>query len=324
MSEDTKKLWLERAQNVLTIEADAVKAQQKNLDDNFIQACHDILNCQGHLIITGMGKSGHIGAKVAATFASTGTPAFFVHPAESGHGDLGMITKNDLLLAISYSGESLEIMTMIPLVQAMGAKVITLTGRPESSMAKAANIHLQLSITREACPLGLAPTSSTTATLALCDALAVVVMQARDFSSQDFARSHPFGRLGKRLITKVRHVMRQGEQIPISKKSDPIQSALFQITSKNLGLTLICENQSLLGIYTDGDLRRSLSQNENALKEPIASHMTQNPISTNPETLAAEALQLMQEKKISALPVLENNKLVGILHIHDLLNAGVA
>ncbi|SUO95369.1 KpsF/GutQ family sugar-phosphate isomerase [Suttonella ornithocola] len=317
--------WLKAAQNVLEIESDAIRAQTATLNGDFIQACETILQTEGHLIITGMGKSGHIGAKIAATFASTGTPAFFVHPAEAGHGDLGMITAKDTLIALSYSGESAEIMTMISVIREMGIKIISLTARLHSQIAQASDIVLPLHIEKEACPLGLAPTSSSTATLALGDALAITVMQARNFKEQDFARSHPFGRLGRRLITKVKDVMRSGSELPINHAEDSIQTALFQITDKRLGLTLITDDQQkLLGIYTDGDLRRSLAADAQALEKTLNSAMTHSPKTITSQVLAAEALQLMQEKHITALPVVENGQLIGIVHIHDLLAAGVA
>lgn len=314
------------ARQVLSIEAEAVLAQQALIaEPAFVQACEAILNTRGHVIVSGLGKSGHIGAKIAATLASTGTPAFFVHPTEAGHGDMGMLTAADTLIAISFSGESGELMTMIPLAQAMGLSVIAITGRTQSAMAQAADIHLHLRVEKEACPLGLAPTSSSTATLALCDALAVAIMQARDFSSADFARSHPFGRLGRRLITKIGDVMRKGAELPLNRAEDSVQTALFQITDKRLGLTLICdEAQQLLGIYTDGDLRRSLGKYPDALSLPLSEVMTHAPLTTHAAELAAQALILMQNCHITALPVVENGKLCGVVHIHDLLQAGVA
>ncbi len=316
--------WQKYARDVLTIEAEAIRDQIASLDPSFVAACETIRATKGHLIIAGMGKSGHIGAKLAATFASTGTPSFFVHPSEAGHGDLGMITGEDTLFALSYSGESGEIMTMIPIVKAMGVKVICLTGNPNSAMATHADIHLHLRIAREACPLGLAPTSSSTATLALGDALAVAVMQSRDFSADDFARSHPFGRLGRRLITKVADVMRTSSDLPLNTATDSVQTALFQITDKRLGMTLIQEDGKLLGIYTDGDLRRTLAEHPDALALPLAQVMTKNPKTITPDLLATVALQEMQQKHITVLPVLDQAQLVGVVHIHDLLAAGVA
>lgn len=320
--------WLAAAQSVLTIEADSILAQLPTLNADFLRACELMLYCRGHVIVVGMGKSGHIGAKIAATLASTGTPAFFVHPAEAGHGDLGMITGDDVVLALSYSGESQEILTMMPIVQTMGVPVIAITGRPESGMAQGADIHLPIHIEREACPLGLAPTSSSTATLALGDALAIALIEARDFKPEDFARSHPFGRLGRRLMTRVRDLMHQGDAIPRSAPDDSLQTALFVITDKKLGVTLIADNDALLGIYTDGDLRRTLEKYRDnpaqALSLPIADVMTAHPRTVSPTLLAAEALQEMEKRHITALPVVEDGKLVGIIHIHDLLRAGVA
>lgn len=317
--------WLSAAKQVLNIEADSVRAQIASLDEGFIRACHTILQTKGRLIVLGMGKSGHIGAKLAATFASTGTPAFFVHPAEAQHGDMGMITADDCLLALSYSGESHEITQLIPIVQRLGVSVIGITGNPKSAIAQQADIHLPIHIEREACPLGLAPTSSSTATLALGDALAVALIEARGFSSEDFARSHPGGRLGRRLITRVADVMRCDHAVPRSQASDTLQQALFEITDKQLGLTLICDHNRLLGIYTDGDLRRSLEQHgHQALSQRIDQHMTTHPRHTSPDTLARDALALLEQHKITALPVLDKHTLVGVIHIHDLLRAGVA
>ena len=319
-----KTRWLAAAQDVLTIEADSILAQRPTLNDDFLAACEHMLACRGHVIVVGMGKSGHIVAKIAATLASTGTPAFFVHPAEAGHGDLGMITRDDVILALSYSGESAEILTMMPIVQSMGVPVIAITGRPESGMAQGADIHLPIHIEREACPLGLAPTSSSTATLALGDALAVALIAARDFKPEDFARSHPFGRLGRRLITRVRDVMHTGDAIPKSAPHDTLQQALFVITDKKLGVTLISENDTLSGIYTDGDLRRTLEKHGQNLNLPIGEVMTHNPRTVPSDMLAAAALQEMEKRQITALPVVDDGKLVGIIHIHDLLRAGVA
>ena len=315
---------LAHAREVLRLEADAVRAQIDHLGAPFLAACDLLLATRGHVIITGLGKSGHIGEKIAATLASTGTPAFFVHAAEAGHGDLGMITGDDTLLAISYSGESQEILMMLPIVRALGVKSIALTGRPQSSMAQQADLHLPIVIDKEACPLGLAPTTSTTATLALGDALAITLMQARQFNEQDFARSHPYGRLGRRLMTKVGDVMRIDAAVPQVGIDASVQTALFQITDKGLGVTLISDGDRLLGIFTDGDLRRALEKYPDALQRPIADVMTRAPQSTAPAVLAAEALQQMEARHITALPVLDGERIAGIIHIHDLLRAGVA
>jgi len=315
---------LAHAREVLRLEADAVRAQIDHLGAPFLAACDLLLATRGHIIVTGLGKSGHIGEKIAATLASTGTPAFFVHAAEAGHGDLGMITGDDTLLAISYSGESQEILMMLPIVRALGVQSIALTGRPQSSMAQQADLHLPIVIDKEACPLGLAPTTSTTATLALGDALAITLMQARQFNEQDFARSHPYGRLGRRLMTKVSDVMRIDAAVPQVGIDASVQTALFQITDKGLGVTLVSDGDRLLGIFTDGDLRRALEKYPDALQRPIADVMTRAPQSTAPDVLAAAALQQMEARHITALPVLDGEHIAGIIHIHDLLRAGVA
>ena len=315
---------LAHARDVLRLEADAVRAQIDHLGAPFLAACDLLLATRGHVIVTGLGKSGHIGEKIAATLASTGTPAFFVHAAEAGHGDLGMITGDDTILAISYSGESQEILMMLPIVRALGVKTIALTGRPQSSMAQQADLHLPVVVAKEACPLGLAPTTSTTATLALGDALAITLMQARQFNEQDFARSHPYGRLGRRLMTKVGDVMRRDAAVPQVARDASVQTALFQITDKGLGVTLVSDGDRLLGIFTDGDLRRALEKYPDALQRPIAEVMTRAPQTTAPAVLAAEALQHMEARHITALPVLDGERIAGIIHIHDLLRAGVA
>ena len=315
---------LDHARDVLRLEADAVRAQIDQLGAPFLAACDLLLATRGHIIVTGLGKSGHIGEKIAATLASTGTPAFFVHAAEAGHGDLGMITGDDTILAISYSGESQEILMMLPIVRALGVKTIALTGRPQSSMAQQADLHLPVVVAKEACPLGLAPTTSTTATLALGDALAITLMQARQFNEQDFARSHPYGRLGRRLMTKVGDVMRRDAAVPQVARDASVQTALFQITDKGLGVTLVSDGDRLLGIFTDGDLRRALEKYPDALQRPIAEVMTRTPQTTAPAVLAAEALQHMEARHITALPVLDGERIAGIIHIHDLLRAGVA
>ena len=315
---------LAHARDVLRLEADAVRAQIDHLGAPFLAACELLLATRGHVIVTGLGKSGHIGEKIAATLASTGTPAFFVHAAEAGHGDLGMITGDDTILAISYSGESQEILMMLPIVRALGVKTIAITGRPQSALAQQADLHLPVVVAKEACPLGLAPTTSTTAALALGDALAITLMQARQFNEQDFARSHPYGRLGRRLMTKVGDVMRRDAAVPQVARDASVQTALFQITDKGLGVTLVSDGERLLGIFTDGDLRRALEKYPDALQRPIAEVMTRAPQTTAPAVLAAEALQHMEARHITALPVLDGEHIAGIIHIHDLLRAGVA
>ena len=321
MKNDTR---LAHARDVLRLEADAVRAQIDHLGAPFLAACELLLATRGHVIVTGLGKSGHIGEKIAATLASTGTPAFFVHAAEAGHGDLGMITGDDTILAISYSGESQEILMMLPIVRALGVKTIAITGRPQSALAQQADLHLPIVIEKEACPLGLAPTTSTTATLALGDALAITLMQARQFNEKDFARSHPYGRLGRRLMTKVGDVMRRDSAVPQVALDASVQTALFQITDKGLGVTLVSDGERLLGIFTDGDLRRALEKYPDALQRPIIEVMTRSPQTTAPAVLAAAALQQMEARHITALPVLDGGRIAGIIHIHDLLRAGVA
>ncbi|ABQ13965.1 KpsF/GutQ family sugar-phosphate isomerase [Dichelobacter nodosus] len=315
--------WINNGENVLALEAAAIAAQR--LTDDFGRACETLMKTRGHVIVSGMGKSGHIAAKLAATFASTGTPAFFVHPSEAGHGDLGMITAADTLLMLSFSGESGELLAMLPALKTLAVPVIAMTGNPQSHLAQNADIHIPIHIEREACPLNLAPTASTTAMLAVGDALAISLMQARDFNDEDFARSHPFGRLGRRLTIKVADIMRPFAQLPLNLPTDSVQTALFQITDKRLGMTLIAQEKKLLGIYTDGDLRRTLGAFSNALHLPLEHVMTKNPKTITEHCLAAEALHLMQQQQITVLPVLTiEQQLCGAVHIHDLIAAGVA
>src|SRR5210317_1749687 len=256
MTDETlKKLGLE----VLRIEASAIEALKSRIDNDFVRACHYMLECEGRVVVIGMGKSGHIGGKIAATLASTGTPAFFMHPAEASHGDLGMITRNDLLLAVSYSGETDEVVTILPLIKRMGAKLISMTGKPNSTLAKAADVHLDVSVSEEACPLNLAPTASTTATLAMGDALAVALLECRGFTAEDFALSHPSGSLGKKLLLRVSDVMHTGDKVPSVNARVSVRDALLEMTDKGLGMTAIVDaDRRILGIYTDGDLRRTL------------------------------------------------------------------
>lgn len=324
ISLNDKQEWLEEARRVLTIEANAVARQVPLLDTHFLDACEMLLATKGHVIVVGMGKSGHIGAKIAATLASTGTPAFYVHPAEAGHGDIGMITKEDTVLALSFSGENSETLAMLPAITSMNVPIISITGNAQSTLAQKSTLHVPITILKEACPLGLAPTSSSTTTLAMGDALAITIMRARDFTSEDFARSHPLGRLGRRLTVKVGDIMRQADELPINTPQDSVQTALFQITGKRLGMTLVLENHQLIGVYTDGDLRRSLAKHADALALPLGEVMTKNPATISAHTLAADALQEMQKRQITVLPVVDDDKLVGAVHIHDLLAAGIA
>jgi len=321
----TKDELLALAANVLDIEARAVDALKARLDDSFVAACELCMATPGRVVVTGMGKSGHVSNKIAATLASTGTPAFFMHPAEASHGDLGMITSQDLLLAISYSGETAEVVTILPMVKRMGAKLLSMTGNPKSTMAQAADVHLDISVEEEACPLKLAPTASTTATLAMGDALAVALLEKRGFTAEDFARSHPSGSLGKRLLLRVSDVMRTGDRIPAVNAGVTLRDALLEMTDKGLGMTAIVDDQnSILGIYTDGDLRRTLDAGSDILTTTIHEVMHANCKTTSADVLAAEALHLLEENKITSLLVADDDgKLVGALNIHDLFREGL-
>jgi arabinose-5-phosphate isomerase len=290
-----------------------------------LAALQVILNCDGRVIVSGMGKSGHIARKIAATLSSTGTPAYFVHPAEASHGDLGMITPHDVIIALSYSGESQELMTIVPVIKRQGAKLISLTGKPSSSLALAADVHLNAAVDKEACPMGLAPTASTTAALALGDALAVALLDAKGFSAQDFARSHPGGSLGRRLLTHVRDIMRVGERIPAVDEAAMLSHALLEISRKGVGMTAVVDaEQRVLGIYTDGDLRRTLAKNLDFNATSVRSVMSANPRCISPDALAVDAVQTMEQYNISQILVVDaENKLVGALNMHDLLHAKV-
>jgi arabinose-5-phosphate isomerase len=313
------------AKQVLDIESRAIGQLKSRLDESFAAACNLCLTTSGRVVVTGMGKSGHICKKIAATLASTGTPSFFVHPAEASHGDLGMITPNDLLLAVSYSGETEEVVTILPLIKRMGAKLISITGRPQSTLAKAADVHLDVSVNEEACPLNLAPTASTTATLAMGDALAVALLQNRNFTAEDFALSHPSGSLGKRLILRVADVMHIGDEIPSVGANVHLSEGLMEMTQKSLGMTAIVDNDNrLLGIFTDGDLRRTLDAGIDIHKTKIESIMHRDCKVTGPDILAAEAVRIMEKYKITGLLVTDDeNRLIGALNIHDLFRAGV-
>ena len=315
----------ELASRVLALEAEAITRLVARIDDRFVQACRLMLSCQGRIVVLGIGKSGHIGGKIAATLASTGTPAFFVHPAEASHGDMGMITVRDVVVALSNSGETDEILTLLPLIKRLGAPLISLTGNPASTLAEAADVHLDVSVPQEACPLGLAPTSSTTATLAMGDALAVALLEARGFTAEDFARSHPGGRLGRRLLLLIDDVMHTGEQMPRSAPDDLLKDALLEMSRKGLGTTVVVDRDDrVLGVFTDGDLRRSLDRQVDVHAARVAEVMTGPCKTIAPGTLAAEALQKMQQYKINALPVVNSDgKLAGVLNMHDLLRAGV-
>lgn len=313
------------ASQVLVIEAQAVEQLKSRIDDRFVRACDLMLHCQGRIVVLGMGKSGHIGGKIAATLASTGSPAFFVHPAEASHGDMGMITAQDVVVALSNSGETDEILTLLPLIKRLGVPLIALTGNPDSALAQTADVHIDVSVPQEACPLGLAPTSSTTATLAMGDALAVALLEARGFTAEDFARSHPGGRLGRRLLLLTDDVMHTGEQIPRNTPDDLLRDALLEMSRKGLGTTVVVDREDqVLGVFTDGDLRRALDRQVDVHTAKVAEVMTPRGKTIAPGTLAAEALRMMQEYRINALPVVNSaGKLTGVLNMHDLLRAGV-
>ncbi len=314
-----------QALQVLQIEAAAVTQLATYIDESFNLACQMMFDCKGRVIVIGMGKSGHIAHKIAATLASTGTPAFFVHPAEASHGDLGMITQDDVVLAISNSGETAEVLTIVPVLKRRGIKMISMTGRPESTLATLSDVHLCVRVEQEACPLGLAPTASTTATLAMGDALAVALLDARGFSADDFALSHPGGSLGRRLLLRLEDVMHSGEALPVVYQQVSLKEALLEISRKGLGMTAIVDDSGkLAGLFTDGDLRRVLDQQVDLHQASIASLMTRNCITAKPAMLAAEALQVMEQRKINGLIVVnEQYQPVGALNMHDLLKAGV-
>jgi arabinose-5-phosphate isomerase len=326
-----KHAYLALGVAVLKAEAEAVTALIDRLDSRFEQACELILSCKGRIVVTGMGKSGHISNKIAATLASTGSPAFFMHPGEASHGDLGMITKHDLVIALSNSGETNEITLLLPMLKRIGIALIALTGRPQSTLATTADIHLDVSVSQEACPLGLAPTSSTTASLAMGDALAVAVLQARGFTEEDFAMSHPGGNLGRRLLLRVSDIMHTGDQIPLVNADSSLKQTLLEMTRKGLGMAGVIDSKSLdqkhhvlVGIYTDGDLRRTFEQMPNIETASVKDYMTPNCITIQAHSIASEALKVMQDHKINALMVVdENNIIQGALNMHDLLRAGI-
>lgn len=321
---DPKRL-IDCAREVLQTEADAIGALADRLDDAFIDACRMILACDGHLIVTGMGKSGHIGHKLAATLASTGTPAFFVHPAEASHGDLGMIRSGDLLVALSNSGETGELLALLPVVKRIGVRLIAMTGNPSSTLAEFADVHLDTSVDREACPLGLAPTASTSAQLALGDALAIALLQARGFTAEDFARSHPGGTLGKRLLLHISDVMHSGDDLPVVAPGQPVSEAIVVMTRGRLGLcAVIDDGRRVVGILTDGDLRRALDQAGDIRTIEVDDLMTPAPQTIGPDELAASAVEMMQARRIQGLLVVDDaQRLVGALNFQDLLQAGV-
>ncbi len=322
----TKHAYIELGLAVLKTEAEAIAALTERLDQSFHDACELILKCDGRIVVTGMGKSGHIGNKIAATLASTGTPSFFMHPGEASHGDLGMITADDLVIALSNSGETSEITLLLPLLKRLGIPLLALTGNPASTLARSANIHLDVSVTKEACPLGLAPTSSTTATLAMGDALAVAILEARGFTEEDFALSHPGGDLGRRLLLRVSDIMHTGNAIPLVTVGTTLKDTLLEMTAKGLGMAGVIEadGNKLVGIYTDGDLRRTFEKMPNIETALVQDFMTANCVTIEAERIASEALKTMHDKKINALMVVDAELTIqGALNMHDLLRAGV-
>jgi arabinose-5-phosphate isomerase len=321
----TPERLLERAREVLRIEAQAVARLAERIDSGFADACRMILACSGRVVVSGMGKSGHVARKIAATLASTGTPAFFVHPAEASHGDLGMVTRDDVFVALSNSGSTEELLKIVPVVKRQGARLIAITGRPDSPLARLADLHLDAAVDREACPMNLAPTASTTAALALGDALAVALLDARGFGPMDFALSHPGGALGRRLLTRVADVMRSGSSLPTVTAGARLVDAILEITRKRMGMTaIIAADGRLGGVFTDGDLRRLIEQGRDLRGLVIDEVMTRTPATIDGRALAAEAVRIMEERRINQLLVVdENGALLGALHIHDLLAAKV-
>lgn len=309
---------------VLQTEREGLAQLDQYINEDFTISCEAILSCLGKVVVMGMGKSGHIGRKIAATLASTGTPAFFVHPGEASHGDLGMVSSHDIVLAISNSGESHEIQALIPVLKRQKVKLICMTNNPDSSMGKAADIHLCVKVPQEACPLGLAPTTSTTATLVMGDAVAVALLQARGFTAEDFALSHPGGALGRKLLLRVSDIMHTGSELPHVSRDASLRDALLEITRKNLGLTVICDDlMKIEGIFTDGDLRRIFDLGVDLNNAKIADVMTSGGIRIRPNALAVDALNLMQARHITSLLVADGDQLIGVVHMHDMLRAGV-
>ncbi|MBH0011215.1 MULTISPECIES: KpsF/GutQ family sugar-phosphate isomerase [unclassified Pseudoalteromonas] len=317
--------FIEQGLRVLDVERQALSDIAQYVDENFHNACQLMYDCEGRIIVIGMGKSGHIGNKIAATLASTGSPAFFVHPGEASHGDLGMITKNDVVMLISNSGETSEVLNIIPVLKRLGAKMISMTGNTQSTMATLANVHVCIKVEKEACSLGLAPTSSTTATLAMGDAMAVALLEARGFTADDFALSHPGGSLGKRLLLTLKDVMHSGANTPIISVSQTVKDALIEMSAKGLGMTAIVdEDQQLVGLFTDGDLRRILEQRIDIHTTQIDVVMTKSCTTATQDILAAEALNIMEHKRINGLIVVnDKNQPIGALNMQDLLKAGV-
>ena len=317
--------FIQSGQRTVDIEQQAVSSLRARIDQRFERACKLLLQVRGRVIVTGMGKSGHIGKKIAATLASTGTPAFFVHPGEASHGDLGMITREDAVIAISYSGNSDEIITLLPLLKRLGVPIISMTGAPHSALAQEAAVDLDISVATEACPLALAPTASTTATLVVGDALAIALLEARGFTAEDFAFSHPGGTLGRKLLLRVQDIMHRGDAIPRVTPGTSLSDALLEMTRKGFGMTTVVNEQDQLqGIYTDGDLRRSIDRGSELTGAIIGDLMSPRPKTIDAQTLAAEALKIMEDNKITALIVSdEQSRPLGVVHMHDILRAGI-
>jgi arabinose-5-phosphate isomerase len=321
----TASNFINSAQRTIKMEADAVADLQHRLDQSFVTACETMLACEGRVVVTGMGKSGHIGNKIAATLASTGTPSFFVHPGEASHGDLGMITKNDVVIVISNSGSTAEVITILPLIKRLGIPMISMTGDPDSVLSSAALANLDVSVASEACPLNLAPTTSTTVTLAMGDALAIALLESRGFTAEDFAFSHPGGALGRKLLLRVADIMHKDVEVPRVLATEPLHQALLVMTEKGFGMTtVVSEENKLLGVFTDGDLRRIVDAKVDINNVKMADVMSPNPKTINGEILAAQALKIMEDDSITALIVEnENQSPIGVLHMHDILRAGV-
>ena len=311
--------------SVIETEARALVGLVARVDAGFAAACRLMLSCRGRVVVTGMGKSGHVGRKISATLASAGTPSFFLHPGEASHGDLGMLTATDMVIALSNSGETDEILTILPIIKRLGIPLVTLTGDDHSRLASEADVNIDVSVEQEACPLGLAPTASTTATLAMGDALAIALLEARGFSAEDFARSHPGGRLGRRLLLHIADVMHTGSDVPWVATGATVSSALVEMTRSRLGMTAVVDHADrVLGVFTDGDLRRAIENDVDMKRTPIDEVMTRDCVTVAPETLAAQAVHLMQERAINSLPVVDDAmRLVGALNMHDLLREGV-
>jgi arabinose-5-phosphate isomerase len=320
-SQALKKL----ARAVISTEAAAVAALHDRIDDEFVEACKIILECLGRVVILGVGKSGHIASKIAATLASTGTPAFFVHPTEASHGDLGMITANDVVVVLSNSGEADEVRLILPLLKRLGVRIIAMTGKPSSTLGSHADVHINVAVDAEACPLGLAPTSSTTASLVMGDALAISLLETRGFTAEDFARSHPAGQLGKRLLLHIQDIMHTGEEMPVISKQASLSEAIMEMTKKRLGMVAITDDDLLVqGVFTDGDLRRTMESALDPHTTAIGDIMTKNGKTIQPQALAAEAAQMLQQYKIQGLLVVDDeHRLQGVLNFNDLLQAGV-